>query len=132
MKSQSKPKTPHDRIGQIRGTDDSETFFPLKERTVDEIFEEPDADRDDFVGDFYWSLHSVMDPIRCELILAGGDVRLAGVATDGRVIVRLMGPFTKSCMDKRAVVEQIEQYLKSKDDRVTQVLPVCPNPEETL
>jgi hypothetical protein len=35
-------------------------------------------------------------------------------------------------MDKRAVVEQIEQYLKSKDDRVTQVLPVCPNPEETL
>ncbi|EQD37330.1 hypothetical protein B1A_17622, partial [mine drainage metagenome] len=94
----------------------------LKERVVDEIFEEPDADREDFVGDFYWSLHRVMDPIRCELILAGGDVRLAGVATDGRVIVRLMGPFTKSCMDKRAVVEQIEQYLKSKDGRVTQVL----------
>lgn len=103
-----------------------------KEEVVDEIFEEPEADGDDFVGSLYRSLSRVMDPIRCELILAGGDVRLAGVATDGRVIVRLIGPFTKSCLDKRAVVEQIERYLKTHDARVTQVVPVCPAPEESL
>ncbi len=99
---------------------------------MDEIFEEPDGDREDFVGQFYWSLANIMDPIRCELILSGGDVRLAGVGTDGRVVVRLYGPFTRSCAEKRAVVARIEGYLRERDDRVTQVVPVCPVPEETL
>lgn len=99
---------------------------------MDEIFEEPEADQNDFVGDFYWSLAKVMDPIRCELILAGGDVRLAGVGTDGRVVVRLKGPFTRSCADKRAMVARIEGYFREHDPRVTAVVPVCPAPEETL
>lgn len=99
---------------------------------MDEIFEEPESDREDVVGDFYWSLAKIMDPIRCELILSGGDVRLAGVGTDGRVVVKLYGPFTRSCAEKRAVVARIENYLKERDTRVTQVVPVCPVPEETL
>ena len=99
---------------------------------MDEIFEEPGADREDFVGEFYWSLARVMDPIRFELILSGGDVRLAGVGTDGRVGVRLTGPFTRSCTEKRAVIARIEGYLKEKDRRVSAVVPVCPAPEETL
>jgi len=99
---------------------------------MDEIFEEPEADREDFVSEFYWSLARIMDPIRFELILSGGDVRLAGVGTDGRVVVRLMGPFTRSCEEKRAVVGRIERYLKSQDKRVSAVVPVCPAPEEDL
>ncbi|MHB8368608.1 MAG: NifU family protein [Leptospirales bacterium] len=99
---------------------------------MDEIFEDPEADREDFVSEFYWSLARIMDPIRFELILSGGDVRLAGVGTDGRVVVRLMGPFTRSCKEKRAVVERIERTLKSQDKRVSAVVPVCPAPEEDL
>ncbi len=99
---------------------------------MDEIFEGPEGDQGDIVGDFFWSLAKVMDPIRFELILSGGDVRLAGVGTDGRVVVRLKGPFTRSCADKRSVVARIEGYLKERDPRVTAVVPVCPAPEETL
>ncbi|WP_180271592.1 NifU family protein [Leptospirillum ferriphilum] len=99
---------------------------------MDEIFEEPDTDGSDFIESFYLSLSQIMDPIRCELILSGGDVRLAGVAVDGRVIVRLMGPFTRTCEGKREIVSRIEGYLKERDNRVTAVLPVCPRPEETL
>lgn len=99
---------------------------------MDEIFEEPEADSDDFVGQFYWSLAKVIEPIRCDLILAGGDVRLAGVGTDGRVVVKLCGPFTRSCSKKREVVLMIENYLRERDARVTSVVPVCPVPEETL
>ncbi len=101
-------------------------------RKMDEIFEEPDTDGSDFIESFYLSLSQIMDPIRCELILSGGDVRLAGVAVDGRVIVRLMGPFTRTCEGKREIVSRIEGYLKERDNRVTAVLPVCPRPEETL
>ena len=99
---------------------------------MDETFWGRGEDRGDFVEDFYWSLAKIMDPIRCELILSGGDVRLAGVGTDGRVVVSLKGPFTRSCAEKRAVVARIEGYLKERDERVTEVVPVCPAPEETL
>lgn len=86
---------------------------------------EPDEDPRS-IDQFYRSVSEAMEPFRVEMILEGGDIRLAGVSTDGRVFVRIRGREASVCQEKRMVLKKLEKGLKATLPKVRQVIPVCP------
>jgi len=67
-----------------------------------------------------------LSEIRPYLIAAGGDVKLVSVEDDGVVNVNLVGSFTSLCRPKRAVLETVEDSLKSRLFWVDRVVAICP------
>ncbi len=70
----------------------------------------------------------VIDEIRRELIVEGGDVKLAGLE-EQVVYVQLAGPFTARCQTRRLVLWEIEQMVRTKLPWIERVEALCPLPE---
>lgn len=87
--------------------------------------DEPNAEKAS-IDLMYEDVRTALEPVRFELILEGGDCRLAGVATDGRVFVNLLGKISRDCAEKRVALSKIEFQLVNKLCRVVRVIPLCP------
>lgn len=88
---------------------------------------EDEEDNSVSIDSFYRAIAVAMEPFRLEMILDGGDIRLAGVSTDGRVFVRIKGRAASLCQQKREVLQKLEGVLQKTVPQVRQVISICPS-----